>query len=126
MIDPNRSFDHIRKVKTLNVNAESLSYLDIFKNHYYEYLLKDIEVLVKIPTPSAYTIQKMIINNQRANKRQKDSLSITNMLFNIIRNEKEFNDFILIYNEQSKKRKKIILNHLKQNNYGSLAENLEK
>lgn len=125
LADPNRSLDHIRKIKTLNVNAESLSYLDIFKNHYYEYLLKDIKVFIKIPTPSAYTIQKIIINNQRTNKKEKDSLSITNMLFNIIRNKKEFNDFILIYNEQSKKRKRTIINYLKQNNYGSLAESLE-
>ena len=53
------------------VFAESLSYVELFGSNYIE--VKRNGILVKVASPSAFAIQKILINDRRGNKAEKDS-----------------------------------------------------
>lgn len=96
-------------IKHLKVNAECLPYLDIVRQNVMlvKSLKSDIEFY--IPTPGAYIIHKLIINNDRKDeKRIKDIESIINLLPHLKRNELYFNELIEIYEKLNTKRRKMI------------------
>ena len=61
-----------------NIYAESISYVDIFSYNYVEVDYKGI--IVKVASPSSYIIQKLLINDLRKDKAEKDLLSIKQVL----------------------------------------------
>ena len=68
-----------------------------------------------MPIPQAYLLQKIIINNQRKNKAQKDYLGIENLLENIKHSDSESQRLIDLYVTLTKKQKNIIDKFLKDN-----------
>jgi hypothetical protein len=61
-----------------NIYAESISHVDIFTNNYIEVVYKGLTL--KIVSPSAYVLQKLVINNKREGKSEKDIQSIEHVL----------------------------------------------
>ena len=91
------------------IKALTLRHLDILKK--YSISLEYNGILVKVPIPEAYIIQKMIINETRSKDKQKsDNLKIKNLYKYIDKNK-----FDEIYNNLSKKQKKKVENYLNTN-----------
>ena len=110
----NRNNDHISKNNNLNINVEHLEYLDILQDNYCAYWIDDIPI--NVPTPSAYVIQKIIINNDRNKKQEKDISAIMNVLNSIEKTPLEYKNFLDIFKNQSKKRQKKILSFWNKHN----------
>ena len=60
---------------------------------------------VTLPSPQAYLLQKIIINDQRRNKAGKDYLGIENLLENIKRSDAQYQDLKELYKSLIKKQR---------------------
>lgn len=78
-------------VKTnLGVVAQSLRHMDILLRNKVEIEYYNMKVLV--PLPEAYVIHKIVINNQRKEKQEKDKLAICNLWPHL--NENVFSEIV--------------------------------
>ncbi len=78
-------------------------------------IIKIKNIRITVPTPQAYLLQKIIINNQRKNKADKDYLGIENLLENIKSSDLESRKLKDLNAKMSKKQKKIINRFLNDN-----------
>ena len=96
-------------VKTnLGVTAQSLRHLDILSKYTktVEFFNMDIEV----PLPEAFVIHKIIINNERKDKKEKDKISINSIYQHI--DKTKFNE---IYETLTLKEQKIVTEYVEKN-----------
>lgn len=94
-IDRNKK--NIYSIKKLGIKAESLTRLDIFDNNYLDVKYKNMNI--RIPTPAAYVIHKLIINsNRKSEKSKKDLISIKGLLLKIKQSPDDFDSLKFIYN----------------------------
>ena len=101
------------KVPSFGIKAEGLRNIDILIDNIDVIEVRDIKIIV--PTPQAYLLQKIIINNQRKSKAEKDYLGIENLLENIKSSDLEFQKLKNLFNVLTKKQKKIIIKFLNDN-----------
>jgi len=101
------------KVPSFGIKAEGLRNTNLLIDNIAVIEVKNIKIAV--PTPQAYLLQKIIINNQRKNKAEKDYLGIENLLENIKVSDLEFQKLKDLYIILTKKQKKIIRKFLKDN-----------
>lgn len=96
-------------VKTnLGVTAQSLRHLDILSK--YTKIVEFFDMNIEIPLPEAFVIHKIIINNERKRKKEKDRISINSIYQHIDKNK---------FNELCKtltiKEQKIVMEYVKKN-----------
>lgn len=77
------------KVGNTGIYAESLSYVDIFTSNYIEINFDGLNV--KVASPASYVLQKLLINDRRGDKQDKDIQSIKHVL-NYIHISKKYTD----------------------------------
>ena len=100
-------------VPSFGIKAEGLRHTDLLIRNTVNIEIKNIEIIV--PTPQAYLLQKIIINNQRKNKADKDYLGIENLLENIKRSSREYKKLRNLYITLTKKQKNSIDIFLNEN-----------
>ena len=93
----------------LGVTAQTLRHMNIIAHN--TRTIEYYEMPISVPEPEAYIIQKMIINDQRGVKKEKDRLAVINLWPYI--NKDTFSE---IYNCLTKKEKTIVDSFLKNNN----------
>ena len=94
---------HICSISTMGINAESLSSLDILLNN--TILVHEDDLCIKIPSPSAYCIHKLLINPKRVDwKKQKDIDSIILIFSRMLQANVYLDDTKRIFNNLSKKQ----------------------
>lgn len=94
-------------VNSLKINAPTLTHLEFFSEH--SILVEYKEVKVKIPSPSAYLIHKILIQNERQqDKKQKDFDAIEYLIGFIEEDTKYCDEFKEIFNELGRKQKNTI------------------
>lgn len=71
----------------LGVKAQTLRHLDMLKNNVMEVPWRG--KLVSVPTPPAYVVHKMVVNEERKGKREKDCLAVEALLPYIKQDELE-------------------------------------
>ncbi|MDD5622242.1 MAG: GSU2403 family nucleotidyltransferase fold protein [Actinomycetota bacterium] len=101
------------EVPSFGIKAEGLRNTDILIDNIDVIEVMDIKIIV--PNPQAYLLQKIIINNQRKSKAEKDYLGIENLLENIKSSDLEFQKLKDLFNVLTKKQKKIISKFLNGN-----------
>jgi hypothetical protein len=96
-------------IRHLNINAECLPYLDIIQHNVMNVKINNSDIEFYIPTPGAYIIHKLIINNDRKDdKKIKDIEAILNLLPHVKSNESWFSELKAIYDSLNSKRKNMI------------------
>lgn len=110
-----RDQNQIVKVDSLGVNAEQLGNLELFDKGY---ITVDYEgYVVKVASPSAYILQKILISPKRSKEKYLKDLESIKLVFEEIEKAPHYmNEFIVIISSFSKKRKKIYNSYIKQNN----------
>ena len=95
----------LANLKAIGIKAERLPYLDIYKTHNISTGGLLVYGDIRIPTPAAYVMHKIIINDERSPEKQKKDEKAIKELLNHFRPEdmKELKD---IYNELGKKTRK--------------------
>ena len=101
------------KVPSFGIKAEGLRYTDLLVQNTVNIDIKNINITV--PTPQAYLLQKIIINEQRRYKAEKDYLGIENLLENIERSHIEYQKLKELHTTLTKKQKNKIDKFLKEN-----------
>lgn len=96
------------------IYAESISYVDFFTKNYIEVDYANLKL--KIISPSAYVLQKLLINNRRGDKKEKDIESIKHVLSYINSSEKSKNELSALLSSLPKKWQRNILDTCKKNN----------
>ena len=101
------------KIPSFGIKAEGLRHTELL---IFNVLAVDIKnIIINVPTPQAYLLQKIIINKQRKNKAKKDYLGIENLLENIKSSVSESWKLKDLYTTLTKKQKNIIDIFLKEN-----------
>ena len=95
------------------IHAESISYVEIFSGSYIE--VNYVDILVKVASPASYVIQKLLINEDRKDKKEKDIESIKHVLFYVNVSQKYLDELVDLYNSLPAKWKKKI-NRVAKNN----------
>ena len=86
--------------------AESLSYVELFGSNYIE--VKRNGIVVKVASPSAFAIQKILINDRRGNKAEKDAQAIDYVLSFINASTKSCAEFYGLFDKLPRKWRKTI------------------
>jgi len=94
------------KVPSFGIKAEGLRHTNLLVRNVITIEVKNIKITT--PTPQAYLLQKIIINEHRKNKAEKDYLSIENLMENIKKSKAELQKLKDLYTSLTKKQKKII------------------
>jgi hypothetical protein len=101
-------------IKSIGIKSESLRSINIFLRYPCE--VKCNGFCLKTPDPSAYILQKLMINKDRfGGKKEKDIRSIKELAQHIIKNKEEFNKLQKIFFSLPKKSQEIIRNTTKSN-----------
>ena len=100
-------------VPSFGIRAEGLRHTGILIENNITLEIKNI--VITVPTPQAYLLQKIIINKKRKSKKEKDYLSIENLWENIISNESESEKLKGLLSKLSRKQKKIVEEFLDDN-----------
>lgn len=95
------------------VFMESLSYVEIFSSNYIEVSYQGINL--KVASPASYVLQKLIINERREEKQEKDIESIKHVLGYICSSKKSLEELQELYCSLPKKWKKKIINVCNKN-----------
>ena len=104
------------QIGSSSIFAESLSCVDIFSLNYVECSYYGYSL--KVASPSAFVIQKILINEKRGAKKEKDIIAIKYVIDFIAISNKYRKDFNSLYNTLPKKWKnKIMLFAKKENIY---------
>ena len=85
------------------IYMESLSYVEIFTSNYIEVDYQGIKV--KVASPASYVLQKLIINDRRESKQEKDIESIKHVLNYIALSKKSVDELRTLYNSLPRKWK---------------------
>jgi len=110
-----RDKSQIVKVDSLGVNAEQLGNLDIFNEGYIEVDFEGYSV--KVASPSAYIMQKILISKKRSeDKYNKDLESIILVYEEVKKNKQHMADFKSIIASLGKNTKKRYKNYIYDNN----------
>ena len=88
------------------VFAESLSYVDIFSSNYIELIRGGIRI--KVASPSAFAIQKILINDRRGAKAEKDAQAIDYVLLFVGASYKSREEFYELFDKLPRKWKKTV------------------
>lgn len=102
------------EVGNTNVYAESLSYIELLSLNYIEVLYDGM--MINVVSPASYVLQKLLINKDRKNKKEKDIESIKNVLFYIGASIKYCDELKQTYDSLPKKWKKRIDETCNENN----------
>jgi hypothetical protein len=104
------------EVPSLGIKVETLKHMNVINKNVITVSHNDIKVIV--PSPEAFVIGKMIINKDRAEeKKEKDDISINNMIITMMDSEENIKRLNRIYIEDTtKKEKKYILKYMEENN----------
>lgn len=94
------------------VFAESLSYVDIFGSNYIE-LIRD-GIKIKVASPSAFAIQKILINERRGAKAEKDAQAIDYVLLFVGASYKSRDEFYELFDKLPRKWKKAVEEYAKR------------
>jgi len=94
------------KVPSFGIKAEGLRHTNLLVRNVITIEVKNIKIT--IPTPQAYLLQKIIINEHRKNKAEKDYLGIENLMENIKKSKAELQKLKDLYTTLTKKQKKVI------------------
>ena len=94
------------KVPSFGIKAEGLRHTGLLVRNVITIEVKNIKIT--IPTPQAYLLQKIIINEHRKNKAEKDYLGIENLMENIKKSKAELQKLKDLYTTLTKKQKKVI------------------
>ena len=94
------------------VFAESLSYVDIFGTNYIE--IQRNGIAVKVASPSAFVIQKILINDRRGAKAEKDAQAVDYVLSFICASHKSGIEFYELFDKLPRKWKKTIEEYIKK------------
>jgi hypothetical protein len=92
----------------LGVSAQALRHIGMLKDNIIT--ISHYDNTLTVPTPEAYTIHKIIINDERRRKAHKDKQAILNLIGFL--NENKFKE---IYEKLTVKEKKIVRQFLKDN-----------
>ena len=98
--------------------AESLPYVDIFTGNYIEINYEGIKL--KVASPASYVIQKLLINNARGDKKQKDIESIKHVVFYIGASIKYCDELSTLFKSLPKKWKQKVKLTVLENNIEAL------
>ncbi len=110
-----RDQNSVVKIDSLGVNAEQLGNLDLFDKGFITVDFEGYEV--KVASPSAYIIQKILISSKRSNEKYlKDLVSIQLVYDELKKDKLQISDFIAIIESFGKKRKKIYSTYIEKNN----------
>lgn len=90
----------------IGVNAQALHHIGILKQ--FSMTLNMFEMDITVPIPEAYVIHKIVINEQRGEKSEKDQLAIEHLMPYLDKNK-----IAEVINALSKKDKKIAQDYLK-------------
>lgn len=102
-----RSQEPIRKIQSIDVNAECLNLLDILEYHVIV-IHSHLGIDIRVPKPEAYIIHKILIHDSRSiHKKEKDLRAIENLSIALFKHENSKHEFLEIYYGLSKKQKKI-------------------
>lgn len=107
-----KKLDCVQLGKT-RIYAESISYVDIFSANYIDVCYGDISF--KIASPSSYVLQKLLINEMRKEKSEKDILSIKYVLEYIRSSKKSQDELVALFVSLPKKWQNKILNTCSKN-----------
>lgn len=102
------------KVGNSGIYAESLSYVEIYSDNYIEVEYNGI--IVKVASPSSYLLQKLLINEDRKDKKEKDIESINHVLSYVNASKKYQTELACLYNSLPKKWKRRINEVIIKNN----------
>ena len=110
------SRDNLRCIKIGNtrIYAESLPYVDIFSGNFIEVDFDGIKV--KVATPASYILQKLLINEERKEKAEKDINSIKEVLVFVKASQKSINELKDLFESLPKSWKRKIGKILSNNN----------
>ena len=94
------------KLGDTGIYAETLSYLDYFYSNYVVVEYDDLKV--NVASPASYVLQKLLINKDRKDKREKDIESIKHVLMYIKVSKKYYSEMRDLYNSLPRKWKSTI------------------
>lgn len=102
----NRSQLSCVKLGNTGIYAESLSYIELFTGNYIEVDYHGI--IVKLASPSSFVLQKLLINENRKNKKEKDINAVKHVLTFIKASRKYNQELASLYNSLPNKWKRKI------------------
>ncbi len=102
----NRDYLTCVRLGSTGIYAESISSLDMYVGNYIEVNYYGIQV--KVASPASYVLQKLLINNKRGEKAEKDIQSVKVVLWYIITSKKYFNELHSLFASLPKKWQKQI------------------
>lgn len=102
------------RVGNTGIYAESLSYVEIYSSHYVE--IEKAGCKVKVASPASFVIQKVLINDRRGAKADKDKQAIGYVLSFIPASKKASREFWEIMDSLPKKWEKKVELFVSQNN----------
>ncbi|MBO4737575.1 MAG: hypothetical protein J5627_03985 [Bacilli bacterium] len=94
------------RIGSSGIFAELLSYVDIYGSNYIEVVRDGIKV--KVASPSAFVIQKILINGRRGQKAEKDAEAIRYVSLFIGSSPKSLQEFRELYTKLPLKWRKVI------------------
>lgn len=101
------------KVPAFGIKAEGLRHVSLLIENTITIDIKNINI--NVPTPQAYLLQKIIINEKRKDKAKKDYLGIENLMENIRKSDIEYHKLKHLYSTLTKKQKNKINKFLEEN-----------
>ena len=109
-----RENKHVIEMKNLGIGVECLSGLELIDHNYIVYSSPNYGVTINLPTPAAYCIHKILINDTRTQaKARKDAEAIRRLLPFLIYGRTGKDDFLKIYKFLSRKQTKTFLSNAK-------------
>lgn len=112
-----RNQSAVVRIDSMGVNAEQLGNLDIFDNGYIEIDFEGYSV--KVASPSAYVMQKILISKKRSTEKYSKDLESLSLVYEEIRkNELHMSEFIKLVNSLGEGTRKkyndyVTINNLK-------------
>ena len=110
---PNRAMNNVITIPAIGIGAEALPKMAPLL---WNYVTVDFHgLLVNVPSPSSYCLQKLLINSERRiDKQEKDIQAIRYVLSFVNASNKYSDEFIESFNSSPKKWKKTILETIKK------------
>lgn len=120
-----RDYSSVYSVPEMGIHAECLKYMDITAANTIPVALAE-GLLILIPNPAAYVIQKAMINNERsAAKAQKDVTAVRGIVLSMLEENRFKNDFARIYRQLGKKQKRRVDRFAEENSIIELRNLIE-
>lgn len=101
------------KVESLGIKVEGLRHLDILSANTTLLLVRSY--YIRVPIPPAYVLHKLMINERRGIKKEKDLEAVENLLGFIRRSDTELSKLKEIFDSLTKKEKVMVVTTCKKN-----------